>query len=67
MAQAITIEGGIEQALMKGSKKKRKHLQIMSRLNAMQGLASNTKTIIYGDHGNNLMANIETYRLVMGK
>lgn len=35
VAQAISIEGQIEQALMKGSKKKRKHMQIMSRLNAM--------------------------------
>jgi hypothetical protein len=34
---------------MKGSKKKRKHLQIMSRLDAMNSLASNNKTIIYGD------------------
>jgi hypothetical protein len=34
---------------MKGSKKKRKHLQIMNRLNAMQGLAENNKTVIYGD------------------
>jgi len=52
---------------MKGSKKKRKHLQIMGRLNAMQGLAGNNKTVIYGDQGGNLIANIETFKLVLGK
>jgi len=67
VAQAITIEGSIEQALMKGSKKKRKHMQIMSRLDAMSGLANNNRAIIYGDQGNNLMANIEAYKMVMGK
>lgn len=41
VAQAIGIEGQIEQALMKGSKKKRKHIQIMSRLDAGNSLAEN--------------------------
>lgn len=67
VSQAITIEGTIEQALMKGSKKKRKHMQIMSRLSAMSGLASNNKAIIYGEQGNNLIANIETFKMVMNK
>ncbi len=67
VGQAITIEGSIEQALMKGSKKKRKHVQIMSRLDAMQGLASNNKAIIYGEQGGNLIANIETFKMVLGK
>ena len=67
VSQAITIEGQIEQALMKGSKKKRKHLQIMGRLDAMQGLASNNNAIIYGEQGNNLIANIETFKMVLGK
>lgn len=42
VGQAISIEGSIEQALMKGSKKKRKHLQIMGRLDAMNSLANNS-------------------------
>lgn len=49
VANAISIEGQIEQALMKGSKKKRKHLQIMGRLDAANSLAGNQKTIIYGE------------------
>lgn len=52
---------------MKGSKKKRKHLQIMQRLDAMNGLATNNKAIIYGEQGNNLIANIETFKMVMNK
>ncbi len=67
MAQAITIEGQIEQALMKGSKKKRKHIQIMSRLEAGGSLANNEKTIIVGEQGSNLMASIEAYKMVFGK
>lgn len=41
VAQAIGIEGQMEQALMKGSKKKRKHQQIIKRLEAANGLAGN--------------------------
>ena len=67
VAQAIGLEGQIEQALMKGSKKKRKHLQIMQRLDAMEGLSNNSKTVIYGEQGNNLMANIETFKMVFNK
>jgi hypothetical protein len=52
---------------MKGSKKKRKHLQIMSRLDAMEGLSTNSKAVIYGDQGNNLIANIETFKMVLNK
>lgn len=57
----------MEAALMKGSKKKRKHMQIMSRLDAMNGLANNSKAIIYGEQNGNLMANIETFKMVFGK
>ena len=67
VAQAIGIEGQIEQALMKGSKKKRKHLQIMGRLDAANSLAANQQTVIYGEQGNNLIANIETFKMVFGK
>jgi regulator of protease activity HflC (stomatin/prohibitin superfamily) len=49
IAQAINLEGEIESKLMKGSKKKRKHMQIMERLNAMETLAQNRKMIIYGE------------------
>lgn len=51
---------------MKDSKQKRKHLQIMNRVEAMEKLASNKKTVIYGEQGNNLLANIEIFKTVMG-
>ena len=41
VAQAIAIEGQIESMVMKGGKKKRKHQQIMGRLEAMAGLSQN--------------------------
>lgn len=49
---------------MKGSKKKRKHQQIIGRLDAMDKLSKNKNAIIYGEPGNNLMANIETFKMV---
>ena len=49
---------------MKGSKKKRKHQQILGRLDALNNLANNKEAIIYGEPGNNLMANIETFKMV---
>lgn len=51
---------------MKGSKKKRKHQQIMKRLDAANGLAGNQQAVIYGEQGNNLIANIETFKMVFG-
>ena len=42
-------------------------MQIMQRLDAMEGLSNNSKTIIYGEQGNNLMANIETFKMVFNK
>jgi len=67
VAQAISIEGQMEQGLMKGSKKKRKHQQIMGRLSAGSSLASNSNAIIYGEQGTNLIANIETFKMVMAQ
>jgi regulator of protease activity HflC (stomatin/prohibitin superfamily) len=64
IAQAINIEGEIEKRMLNGSKKKRKHLQIMERLNAMETLSHNRNMIIYGEQGNNLAANLEAFRLI---
>ena len=36
----------------------------MERLGAMENLAQRKKMVIYGDQGNNLVANIEAVRLV---
>jgi hypothetical protein len=36
----------------------------MERLGAMENLAQKKKMVIYGDQGNNLMANIEAVRLI---
>lgn len=36
----------------------------MERLNAMENLAQKRKMVIYGEQGNNLVANIEALKLV---
>jgi TnpA family transposase len=50
--------------MLNGSKKKRKHLQIMERLNAMETLSQNKNMVIYGEQGSNLAANIEAFKLI---
>lgn len=64
IAKAIELEGQIEERMLKGAKKVRKHQQIMERLGAMQNLAQKRKMVIYGEQGNNLMANIEAIKLI---
>lgn len=66
IAKAIQLEGDIQQKLMKGSKKKRQHLQIMERLTAMENLSKNKNLVIYGEQGTNLMANLEAFKMVYG-
>lgn len=67
IASAITLEGEIESKLLKGSKKKRKHLQVMERLNAMELLSQKKQMVIYGEQGNNLLANLEAFKMVLSK
>jgi hypothetical protein len=67
IAQAINLEGEIESRMLKGSKKKRKHQQIMERLNAMENLSNKKKMVIYGEQGNNLLANLEAFKMVLNK
>ena len=39
----------------------------MSRIDAMDSLANNKKAVIYGDQGQNLLANMEIFKTVLGK
>ena len=64
---AITLEGDAEAKMLKGLKKKRKHLQIMERLGAVGSLTDNKNLVVYGDPGNSLMANLEAFKMVYGK
>ena len=52
---------------MKAMKKKRKHLQVMERLDAMDAMAKNKDLVVYGDQGNNLMANVAAFGMVYNK
>ena len=58
------MEGEAEAKQMKNMKKKRKHLQIMARLNSLDSLTQNKKLVVFGDQGNNLMANLESFKMV---
>jgi len=39
----------------------------MERLNAMESLSQNNKVVVFGDQGNNLMANVESFKMVYKK
>jgi hypothetical protein len=56
VAEAISMEGEAEQKMQKALKKKRAHIQTMSRLDAMGKLADNNKVVIFGEQGTNLMS-----------
>ena len=53
--------------LLKGFAQKRTHEQIMAKIDAIQTLAGNKNSIIFGDQGNNLMAQVETYNMINKK
>jgi hypothetical protein len=61
------MEGEAQQKQMKSMKRKRKHQQVMERLNAMGSLALNNQVVMFGEQGNNLMANIESFKMVQKK
>lgn len=58
------MEGDAEQKMQKALKKKRAHMQTMSRLDAMGKLADNNKVVIFGDQGTNLMSQLESFKMV---
>ena len=66
ISQAIQTEGKAQEKQMKAMRRKRKHTQIMERLNSMDSLSSNRKMVLFGEQGTNLMANIESFKLVYG-
>lgn len=39
----------------------------MERLNAMENLSQKKKMVIYGEQGNNLLANLEAFKMVLNK
>ena len=53
--------------MLKGLKKKREHIQIMSRLDTLDSLTSNKNVVIFGDQGNNLMSSLESFKMVYNK
>ena len=42
-------------------------MQIMERLSAVENLSNNKQAVIYGEQGSNLLANIESFKMVLNK
>ena len=49
VSEAITLEGQAEAKMNQGFRRKRKHIQVMARLNSLDSLARNKNSIIFGD------------------
>lgn len=64
VSEAVQLEGSAEAKLQKGFAAKRQHEEIMRKIDAVNAFANNNKSVIFGDQGNNLMAQIESYNMV---
>ena len=67
IAQAVELEGKAESKLQRAFALKRTHEEMMRQVDAVDSLASNKQTVVFGDQGNNLMAQVETYKMVQQK
>jgi len=67
VAQAVDLEGQAQSKLQKGFAMKRTHDEIMRKIDAVDALASNKNSVIFGDQGNNLMAQVASYNMVNAK
>lgn len=53
--------------MQKGFAQKRAHDEIMRKIDAVDAFTKNPNTVIFGEQGNNLMAQVETYNMVNKK
>lgn len=67
VSNAISLEGEAESKMLKGMKRKRKHLQVMERLQSLASLASNKDLVLFGEQNSNLMAAIESFKMVYAR
>ena len=64
IAEAVKLEGDAEAKLQKAFANKRTHEEIMRKIDAVSAFAGNNKSVIFGDQGQNLMAQVESYKMV---
>ena len=64
IAEAVKLEGQAEAKLQKGFQSKRQHDEIMKQIQAVNSFASNKSSVVFGDQGSNLMAQVESYKMV---
>jgi len=60
----VQLEGQAEKELQKGFAQKRTHDEIMRKIDAIDSFASNKNSVIFGEQGGNLMAQVESYKMV---
>ena len=60
----MQLEGQAEKELQKAIAQKRTHDEIMRKIDAIDSFASNKNSVIFGEQGGNLMAQVESYKMV---
>lgn len=63
IARALTLEGEAEKKMLSGFAQRRVHEQLMQRMDAVDKFAQNKKSVIFGDQGQNLLAQVESFNM----
>uniref|UniRef100_A0A7S3CTK9 Band 7 domain-containing protein n=1 Tax=Strombidium rassoulzadegani TaxID=1082188 RepID=A0A7S3CTK9_9SPIT len=64
IAQAVQLEGNAQASLEKAFVSKRKHVEILRQIEAINSFVENKNSIIFGEQKNNLLAQIESFNMV---
>lgn len=67
ISQAVELEGQAEAKLQKSFAAKRAHEEILRKIDAVSSFAENKSSVVFGDQGNNLLAQVESYKMVNAK
>jgi len=63
-AQAIALDGEAEKILKETYVKKREHLQRLEKIKSVAALSGNSKVAIFGDQKDNLMAQVQSFKMI---
>ena len=67
IAEAVTLEGETEAILQESFAKKRAHTELLAQIESMASLSKNDKSVVFGVHSNNLLAQVEAFNLVQAQ
>jgi DNA-binding FrmR family transcriptional regulator len=60
----VQLEGDAEKQLQKAFVQKRKHEEVLQQIEAVKSFIQNKNSVVFGEQANNLLAQLETYKMV---